>query len=286
MISLVHILQSGVTDDSGAVLASGTVRSYVAGTTTLTTLYQDFELETPHSNPLTLDAAGRAKAYVDGRVKLVISNSSGTVVRTIDNVGMDDSDVASSITANTAGSGLVANGNAYDVNVDGSTLTIENDALSVVAAGIVDNSTIEASENALRVKDAGITLAKLSAITKTVSSSSGSYTNTNLGVYADVTNLSVTITTVGRMVEVFVQPDGHATNMAYFSSATGSIFVRLLRDGSAIANWALVNGGEYHPANLVFRDFNMSAGSRTYKLQVAGTANVLAANMVLGVIDR
>lgn len=99
MVQLIDVLAAGVTDSSGAVVASGTVTVYTAGTTTLQTVYQEYELENPHSNPLTLDAAGRAVAYADGRVKLVISNSSGSVVRTIDDVGIEDADVLADIQA-------------------------------------------------------------------------------------------------------------------------------------------------------------------------------------------
>jgi microcystin-dependent protein len=96
MIRLIEILASGVTDDSAAVLASGTVTSYLAGTTTLETIYEDFTLTDPHSNPLTLSASGRAVAYSNKRLKLVFRNAAGTVVRTIDNVGTNDTDVPAS----------------------------------------------------------------------------------------------------------------------------------------------------------------------------------------------
>jgi len=96
MIKLVDILASGIKDAVGEPLAGGTVTSYLAGTTTLETLYEDFELDDPHSNPLTLDAAGMAVAYSTERVKLVFHNSSGTLVRTINNVGTNNSDVPSS----------------------------------------------------------------------------------------------------------------------------------------------------------------------------------------------
>lgn len=96
MIRLVDILASGVTDDDGAILANGTVTAYLAGTTTLETLYEDFDLEEPHANPLTLSASGRAIAFTDERVKLVFHDSDGNLIRTIDNVGTADSDVPTS----------------------------------------------------------------------------------------------------------------------------------------------------------------------------------------------
>lgn len=112
MIKLIELLAAGVTDDAGEPLENGTVTSYLAGTTTLETLYEDFGLEEPHANPLTLDEAGRIIAFCDERVKLVISDSDGAVVRTIDNVGTSDSDIPTSasqaippgVTADYAGS--------------------------------------------------------------------------------------------------------------------------------------------------------------------------------------
>lgn len=112
------------------------------------------------------------------------------------------------LAASVAGSGLSQNGttSVLDVNVDGTTISITTDALGVAAGGIgttqlasaavtaakiasaalsasgaitggagtalsvaVDNSTIEISSNALRLKDAGVTSAKLAtgAVTST-----------------------------------------------------------------------------------------------------------------------
>jgi len=96
MIRLIEILACGVTDDAGAALANGTVTSYLAGTTTLETLYEDFELETPLANPITLSASGRQIAFANERVKLVFHNAAGNLVRTINNVGTSDSDVPTS----------------------------------------------------------------------------------------------------------------------------------------------------------------------------------------------
>lgn len=137
MKRLIEILAVGVTDDAGEPLDSGTVTVYEGGTTTLQTVYQDWDLTIPWSNPLTLDAAGRAVAYVDGRVKLVIQDSDDEVVRTIDQVGTEDSDTAASSVSGLAGSGLVAAADeSIDVNVDGATLTISLDQVKVADDGI------------------------------------------------------------------------------------------------------------------------------------------------------
>lgn len=87
MVRLIEYLAAGVVDSSGSIVASGTVTFYDAGTTSLRTVYEDYELATPHSNPATLDAAGRLFAFADRRVKVVIQDSDGNDVKTIDDVG-------------------------------------------------------------------------------------------------------------------------------------------------------------------------------------------------------
>lgn len=145
-VGLVDILASGVTDDDGQPLASGTVTFYQAGTSTLETVYEDFELTDAHPNPLTLDDAGRAIAYSDTRVKAVIRASTGAIVRTIDDINLADSDIDSSVSSATlAGDGLVANGAALDVNVDGSTLTTSGDEVKVADDGITPVQLAEMS---------------------------------------------------------------------------------------------------------------------------------------------
>lgn len=106
MVRLVDILAAGVTDSSGTLLDSGTVTVYDAGTTTLKTVYEDFAQTTPHSNPLTLDGAGRAYAYAEGRIKIVIMDSDGNTVKTLDNVGNEDDDVSISTSTMPVGSVL------------------------------------------------------------------------------------------------------------------------------------------------------------------------------------
>lgn len=96
MANLIDILAVGVEDDSGLALENGLVYFYEAGTTTPKTVYQDAEESLPHSNPATLDAAGKLFAYTTGKIKLVIEDSDGGSVRTIDDigVGLSTSDVS------------------------------------------------------------------------------------------------------------------------------------------------------------------------------------------------
>lgn len=171
MKSLIHILQSGLKDSSGNALASGTVTFYEAGTTTLATVYQDYDLERPHSNPATLDSYGKLKAYADGRIKLVSATSAGAVVETIDNVGTSDSDLSAAVTDLSAGTGLLVNDeDALAVDVDGTTISFnEEDQLEVQVSELVDDETIQSQDNVISVKNSGIKGLKriLTAVTKT-----------------------------------------------------------------------------------------------------------------------
>lgn len=145
MIRLIEVLAAGVTDDSGNPVDSGTVTFYEAGTTTLYTVYSDFELETPHSNPATLDSAGRLIAYADTRVKIVIASSAGVTIRTIDDVGTADSDLSQTSADTLAGDGLLNTDGVLSVRVDGSTLEINTDVARVRADGITPLQTSAAA---------------------------------------------------------------------------------------------------------------------------------------------
>lgn len=87
MAILIDILAAGAVDASGAVLDSGVAYVYQVGTTTKQDVFQDNDLTVPHSNPITLDAAGRAEAYVNTPVRIIIEDSSGTQIDDIESVG-------------------------------------------------------------------------------------------------------------------------------------------------------------------------------------------------------
>ena len=87
MARLIDILAGGVIDNSGNPLDSGLVYIYEIGTTTPVTTYQDIELATPHTNPIVLDAAGRAEVYAEDNVRLVIEDSLGNTIQDIDALG-------------------------------------------------------------------------------------------------------------------------------------------------------------------------------------------------------
>lgn len=74
-------------DVNGAPLVGGLVYSYVAGTDTPQDTYSDHERTTPNTNPVELDAEGRATIYMGtGGYKFTVSDSDDVALYTIDNV--------------------------------------------------------------------------------------------------------------------------------------------------------------------------------------------------------
>jgi hypothetical protein len=76
------------TSSTGAPLANGSVTVYLAGTTTLTDTWQDKDLETLNTNPITLDARGEALVWLDTTktYKFLLKNAGGQTQWTVDNI--------------------------------------------------------------------------------------------------------------------------------------------------------------------------------------------------------
>lgn len=75
-------------DANGVPYAGGKLFSYLAGTSTPTPTYTDAGLTVAHTNPIILDAAGRAGAtYLDAlSYKFVLQDANSVTIWTIDNV--------------------------------------------------------------------------------------------------------------------------------------------------------------------------------------------------------
>lgn len=73
-------------DANGAPLAGGLIYTYTAGTTTPQATYTDANLNIPLSNPVVLDAAGRAIIWLSGFYKIVVKDASGNLISTTDNI--------------------------------------------------------------------------------------------------------------------------------------------------------------------------------------------------------
>ncbi len=157
-------------------------------------------------------------------------------------------------------------------------LTIDNTG-AMAAAWNVDNSTIQVSSNLIGVKAGGIgttqiaagavTQATRAALGQQVSGSSSNFGTTS-ATYVDVVNLTVTITTTGRPVMLFLIPDGSASPMLMNnSSASAAIQIQMLRGATAIGAWQA--GNITAPVAIQIVDVP-AAGTYTYKIQALAAA--------------
>lgn len=107
---------------------------------------------------------------------------------------------------------------------------------------------------------------QLPTVGQQVSGSSGAFFTVS-AAFVDVTNLSVTITTTGRPVMLFIQPDG-STNAGLLVSAGGHIgAVQFLRGATFLAAWTNAGGGELSQSPVLDAP---AAGTYTYKVQAQG----------------
>ena len=94
-------------DNSGRILSGGKISTYIAGTTTNTTVYTDSSGGIAHTNPIILDSTGRVPSggeiwLINGsNYKFVLKNSSDVVIGTYDNIfaGLTSNSVTNSIIA-------------------------------------------------------------------------------------------------------------------------------------------------------------------------------------------
>lgn len=218
-----------------------------------------------------------------------------------DNIASAANILPAKLNATIAGDGIARDGTTgvLSVGVDGSTIEISSDALRLKDAGITgaklgvtaaDASSLEVASGSMRIKDSGVTTAKIndSAVTTAkiadgnvtdikraalniqTSSGSGTFTTTSTS-YVDVTNLSVTITTVGRPVFIAVVPatDGDAVGVT--PSFGSTCFVEFNKANSSLVRQYLLSSGGIMSSPYIDA---AAAGTHTYKVRV----RTLAAN--------
>ena len=85
----VWVLLNGVIDNTtGTELSNGYIKTYEGGTSTLKTLYTDWNLSTPATNPVQLNASGKNTTphFATGSYKFEVYNSDSTLINTWDNL--------------------------------------------------------------------------------------------------------------------------------------------------------------------------------------------------------
>ena len=80
MTALLPNAQQQFLDNNGQPLAGGSVYFYTPGTTTPKTTYQNSALTVPNTNPVILDAAGRATIWGSGSFRQVVFDVNGNLI--------------------------------------------------------------------------------------------------------------------------------------------------------------------------------------------------------------
>jgi len=119
---LTWLATTGLRKTDGTPMASAKLFFYSPGTTTQVAVYGEESERAPLSQPVTANAAGQATVFVKGIVKLVIQDSDGNTVHTIDRA-----------TAEHAGKVEIESSSFTGVNSAGQTAAGGKVALSTVA---------------------------------------------------------------------------------------------------------------------------------------------------------
>ena len=251
-------------DTNGNPLVGGLLYSYAAGTSTPLATYTDQTAGTTNSNPIVLDSNGQCEVWLGPLAyKFVLKNSASVVQWTVDQVNIiNPSSLSISMfpnglfTADSPGRAPFAGGFITTAMCDtsGPMLANSSGGRALMAPGYLSVDTLgralmangyftadatgqskfapgflSATTQGQALMASGFLLqSHRAALGQQVSSSCGSYSMFS-ATPAAVTNLSVTITTTGRVVTVALIPDGSASDTGI--EVTGESFGSLATYG-------------------------------------------------------
>ncbi|HQT51121.1 MAG TPA: tail fiber domain-containing protein, partial [Acidovorax defluvii] len=91
---------------NGVPMVGGTLDTYIAGSTTPATTWQDSALTTANTNPISLDARGECVLWLDPAVvyKFVLKNAQGVIQWTQDNISGADAHLRADLAASSGAS--------------------------------------------------------------------------------------------------------------------------------------------------------------------------------------
>jgi hypothetical protein len=124
-------------DNNGSVVGGGKLYTYIAGTTTPQATYSDVNLTVPNTNPIILDASGRAIVYLQPKAyKLILTDSLDVQIWVRDNVSDVGQVGLSAVEFNVINSPWINLDNGAGVTIDGVLMRLSK-AVTLSAARVV-----------------------------------------------------------------------------------------------------------------------------------------------------
>lgn len=158
------------------------------------------------------------------------------------------------------------------LNADG----LKDATISAAKLGVNSVTTTKISDSNVttaKIADSNVTRAKIEDVGEQSSSSSGSFSTTSASA-VDVTNLSVTITTSGRPIMIFLTPTSSGGSL--YAQGTAGV-VDILRGATNVGSFRL-SADTRVPPGCVMVINAPSAGTYTFKAQaysVGGSPNIM-----------
>ena len=256
--------QQTFVDANGSPLAGGSVYFYIPGTTTAKFTYQDPGLTVPNTNPIILNAAGRAIVWGVGEYREVVYDQFGTLIWDQLTYGAPQGNTAAS-------SGF------HSVVFDES-------------GGLTQTFTVPLSATAstrfkFRMVGGGGQSGGVPAVANAASGggSSGSYAEVTLYGFAPGDTITVTIGAGGKGASAGANGnDGGDTTLTYQTHV-----IALARGGSggkAVAGLGIASGGNSSPGNF-FVDLTgtaLAVESQTASISQDGMIGIGAASNPYG----
>ncbi len=159
---------------------------------------------------------------------------------------------------------VVKNGGITGAKIASATITGSNIANGTIIANNIQAGAITDSQIALGT----IQTNKLAPFSTTLSASCGTF-STSSATLVDVTNLSCTITTVGRPISIMLVPDQSGNDARLAGSPAQQLVVLL--NGTAIYQATQGNSVDFSPSCVNFV-YSAGAGTYTIKFQTAATS--------------